>query len=1056
MNRLFHPAAVAILLVLATGKAGAVVNLKISPNSTVRLAGEVEANYTTTHLFIDEVAGDSIPITVFFEFNPGASNIESVEVFTNLNRRDRADDDANLDGVEDGILPVPGSLVAPGSDDHYFKSHVMTPVGTPGTGYQIVLNANRTGAYRLSARFRFNGDPAGQYFYYNDTDGGGKRDHAIVVSPKAARDVRLYEVNTLNIEASGTLFSQRSTFEDLSDRPNAIHQSPGRANQWNLQYVKNLGINWLWFQPYHPYGWEGRHLSAQNIKDRDPSQQSATTWLWNAGSPSEDVNYPYALGSPYAVKNFWEVEPRMSASFVGDPSNPSDVSSQNNRDNAMTSFRNFVADADTEGVNIMPDAAFNHTAWDVELGEPGIETSGGNPNISWMAAQGASGWTKTDLVHDRELRVFSREGDYRLRANSYTDFFNNNIAPGPDRSDFGKWLDVCDIFFGRYSALVGAQDGSETGNFNNQGDWLDYSPGNWNGSSGGSFDEFTRATWRYFARYAPYWLEKTRPAGQNRNSLPTDGDTAFRRTWDARGIDGLRCDFGQGLPPQAWEYIINVARSHKWSFVFMAETLDDGAPASRSNRQFDILNETAFRSLRSAATAQAYRTLFDLKRDTFGQGLVLLNTVSHDEDNFVDPWDAVTRFSVSSTQDGVPMIFPGQELGIETQYGYDIMEKNFGKYIPHFKTYNSMMPLWTNTNYGLDQLSHVYSAINAARGFSPALRSSNRYFLNGNSGNPKIFATAKYEEPSASPALKDAVLAFANLDIGNLQEDTFVIPGDLANLLGIKDERIYNVRNIAAYTAQQSNRRDIYLWGAGITGAALKSTGFFVRLYRVPVANSDWIAEPYEAQYLKLYDVTPPPAPAAPDSSNPQAYVIANDASFSWAPAADPDGGISGYRFQLGSSPGASNLYEGTVNTTSLTIGGLSHGSIVYARVSQINLAGVEGPFSQPSVQISVLDGSLDEDGDGQSNASEQIAGTSPFDPSSVFTIQSIEIVGVDVHIHISSVPGKEYRLLSNTQLSDNWLPVGGPVSANGPVTTLIHHSGAGHTRRFYRAAISE
>ena len=36
--------------------------MKISPNSTVRAASEVEGDYTTTHLFVDEVVGDSIPV----------------------------------------------------------------------------------------------------------------------------------------------------------------------------------------------------------------------------------------------------------------------------------------------------------------------------------------------------------------------------------------------------------------------------------------------------------------------------------------------------------------------------------------------------------------------------------------------------------------------------------------------------------------------------------------------------------------------------------------------------------------------------------------------------------------------------------------------------------------------------------------------------------------------------------------------------------------------------------------------------------------------------------
>ena len=161
--------------------------LKISPNSTTRAASEVEANYTTTHLYINEVASESIPITIFFD--PGTMGVEFAEVFTNLNRRDRADDDANADGIEDGILPPNGNNIAAENDANYFKAHTMQLVSG---GYQITLFANKTGAYRLTARYRLNSESAGTYTYYNDTDGGGKRDHAIVVSPKSARDIPLY------------------------------------------------------------------------------------------------------------------------------------------------------------------------------------------------------------------------------------------------------------------------------------------------------------------------------------------------------------------------------------------------------------------------------------------------------------------------------------------------------------------------------------------------------------------------------------------------------------------------------------------------------------------------------------------------------------------------------------------------------------------------------------------------------------------------------------------------------------------------------------------------
>ncbi|MFM8718182.1 MAG: hypothetical protein ACKOFH_01425, partial [Chthoniobacterales bacterium] len=806
-------------------------------------SGSLNGNYTTTKVFVDEIAGDSIPITVTFA--PNTSNVTAVELFSNLNNRDRANSDADGDGIPDGIKPPDGNTVSVTNTNTYYQAYTMTSSG--GGNYTATLNATKTGAYRLTARFK-TGSNTNWTYYASD----GRRDHAITVTPVQARDIRMYELNIFNIEASGKDFASRSTIEDLTDRPGAKHTNSGRVNNFNLGYLQNLGVNWIWFQPYHPYGWEGRHLSAANIRSRDPAQSTANTKVWNGSSYYDDVDYPFELGSPYAKKNFWEVEPRMSAAFSGNPGSINDVTSASNRATAMAAFQNFMADADAAGVNLMPDAAFNHSAWDVELGQAGVDYI--------MSGAGSSGWSASDLIHQREVRVFSRKNDYAQRATYYNSFFDNNIAPAPDRGDFGKWLDVVDIFFGRYAALVN-QNPADNDNRSSEADWFNYS------ASTGNFDGITRGVWQYFARYAPYWLEKGRPAGEARNSTAADGDAAARYAFDARGIDGLRCDFGQGLPPQAWEYIINVARSHKWSFVFMSESLDGGAITYRSNRHFDILNENIVFPGKSATTADDYRYMFYLRRASYGQGLVLLNTVSHDEDNYQDPWQAFIRYAVYGTIDGAPMIFPGQELGISNLYGYDLYEINFNKPVPHFKTYNSMMIAWGNTDYALDQLSHAYSAINAARGFSKALRSSNRHYLDRKAGgvDQSIFSIGKFETLNGSPANKDVVFGFVNLNRNGGQSNTFDINIDSdsngVNDFGIKSNRKYNVKNIAAHLGQSAGRRDTLLWGAGLTGGNILSNGIYVGMNAIPGSSSGaWTAAPYEALYLKLYDTTAPGA----------------------------------------------------------------------------------------------------------------------------------------------------------------------------------------------------
>jgi glycosidase len=946
----------------------------------------MNANYTTSKLFIDEMANESVPLQIFF--SPGQPATE-VEVFTNLNRRDRAQGDANGDGIEDGIVPPDANQIAAGDDSHYYKAYVMQPSGSPGQ-YSLTLPANKTGAYRLTARWKVSGDPAWRWY----TNGAvNRRDHAITVTPHDARNINLYEINTLNIEASGDTFAHRSTFEDLYDAPNAQHNFQGGGSRWNLDYLKNLGSNWLWFQPIHPPGIDGREINP-------------------------NTGLPYDPGSPYAVKNFFEVNAAMSV--------------HNSRAGAMAAFQGFVAAADQKGVGVMLDAPFNHTAYDVELSHIGVQlfAPAGNP----------LNWQPTDEIRDREARFFSRTGAYNQRATS-----RNDIAVAPDREDFGKWNDTKDVFFGVYAALVHS---GQNGNYNNEGDWFDYQT-----SFGGADGAVTRNVWKYFAEYTLFWLDKTGvPAGSSMQVQTT------------RGIDGLRADFGQGLPPQAWEYITNKTRTRKWNFVFMSESLDGGAVTYRSNRHFDILNENIVFPFKDASSTSDYRGIFENRRNSYGLGLVLLNNTSHDEENYVDPWQALIRYAVAGTVDGVPMIFPGQELGISRTFGYDHYEMNFGKWVPHFKRYNSMMPAWNDTVFGNDQLYPVYSGIGVARLFSPALRSSNRFFLNqiGGSVQQQIFSVAKYQTRNASPATSDVVFGFVNINRNADQAGNFNInqdvDGDGVNDYGIKPNRTYDFKNLAAYLGSDPNRRNYFLNRK--TGQQLLSDGLFVALNRVPTQDFSvdpsapaWNQRPYEAQYLKLYDVTAPTTtPGAANPPNAYSYAIGSTVTLTWAAApADSEGQAPAYR--ISGSDGSNHF----THTNSITLTGQLGQTITYTVQSvNPNDFNVLGPISQQS-QVTFLDGNADHDGDGMSNAQEDLAGTNPFDPWSVFGVQAItRSSATSTTITWSSVPGKEYYVdRSSTPDSSGFAPITFvPAAAAGSTTTFTDTSATGDQPRFYRVRI--
>ncbi len=1012
----------------------------------------VNANYTTTHVFVNEINNDQLPLTVFF--NPNAPNVDAstVQVYTNLNRRDYATlaytDSFGLP-TQEGIEPPSGDVV--GTDDgHYYKAYAMPAASG---GYQTTLYAGKTGAYRLTARYRLTGSTAWIYYTSN-----GRRDHAVVVSPSQARDIQLYELNVLNINATGDQPGQRSTFPDLSDT----------SQRFNIQnYLKGLGSNWVWLQPIHPDGIDGR-----------------TT---NPDSADSQYNDYYNVGSPYAVKNFFEVMPLMGKSFTGSenfatsaaasandpnpvpPTDPSYASSP--RGLAKKDFANFVAAADAAGVGVMLDAVFNHTSFDAEFGLNG--TSLFSPS---------SGAGYTSVIENAEARFYSNASDYALRASGAS-----SVALAPDRTDFGKFVDVHDVYFGTYSALVDTP--SDQGNYTNEGDQFfgyfgnaAYPNGdpNWNSidfTYGGVNNNITRNTWKYFAAYVPYWLSQTGhvDSGGNLVGNSTSTDPVARLAADNKGIDGVRCDFGQGLPPQEWEYIINVARTYKWNFVFMTESLDGGAVTYRSNRHFDILNENIVDAYQGASTAQNYRDIFDARRSSYGQGLILMNGTSQDEQTYSDPYQGLIRYMVSGTIDGVPMIFYGQEDGISTNYGFSHYEANFGKEIPHFKEFNSLVPILTTLNgsysqnnltYALQQLYAVYAAVGQAREFSTALRSSNRFYLNqtDNSVQQNIFSVAKYDTANASPGVSDVEFCFANLDRNDNQVGNYNVNVSLDgtnNLFGIRSGRYYNVRNIAAYLGKDGTRRNTWLFPNNRSGDDLLANGLYVSLNKVPTdtapaSNDGWVTAPFEAQYLKLYDVTPPPTGTTPASA--KGYGLGNSVTFQWPAVSDPVGGVSGYRLIVSTDAAGQNIVFNSLvgNVTSYTLTNVTPGQTLYARIDAVSNAGVEGATGTASAATPVLDPNADADGDGMTNAAEDLAGTNPLDATSNLRVTSVirNASANTTQVTWSSVAGKQYVVEATSDLSTGYTAVSGVVTATG-ATTSFTAAGSG-ARQFYRVRISQ
>ena len=1036
------------------------IALKLSPNSTSRSAGEFEADYSSTHLFVDEINGDTIPITLFFD--PGTLGVDEADVFTNLNNRDRANLDANGDGIPDGIVLPNGNYILAGDTNNYFTAYQMNPITG---GYQITLYASKTGAYRLTARYHLQGEGANTWHWYSDfVDGGGIyhfRDAAIVVSPTKARSMNMYELNVLAVDAEApaimnsgssqtfqttTDFSKRSTFVDLYGGPGATTVRP-----WNLTYAQNLGVNWLWLQPVHPVGVQGR------IKDPN------------------NGNQPFSVGSPYSVKNFFAINPLMSKSYI-----PGTTSESDGRAAALAEFQGFVSAADAKGINIMLDVPFNHTGYDCELDASG-QLLFGNTNTSassqfWnVEARVYSRWNggNLDQTNSNNWNYFC----YGQRANS-----SSSIALAADRYDFGKFSDVHDIYFGHYAALVD-NNTTDLNNYKNEGDWFDYSIGSDDydaeaNSGNGHFDGITQNVWKYFAGYIPYWLKMTGHTDGfgNLAGNSTNPDPVARRAEDDRGLDGIRADFAQGLPPQLWEYIINCARSYKWNFVFLAESLDGDKVTYRSGRHFDVLNENVIFAYYAARYNSDFRSIYDGRRSAYGQAMVLWDTQSHDEAGYTDPYLALVRYACSCTIDGTPDIFYGQEIGISgavvptgsdpttTPYGFSLYQVNFGKPIPQFMTYNSLAPAWDALGpnaVGQADLYPVYAAIGQARAGSPALQSSNRYYLNDTSGNipANIFGVAKYVTPNASPSTSDVVLAFVNLDRNNSQISTFNvnITQNGSNLFGFDPSRTYNVKNIAADTAHVAGRNNVFLWSSGgRTGSDILSNGVYVALNPVPTGTAGWGTAPYEAQYLRVYDVTAPASPPATVSGpHTYNYALGNTATFAWVPAApDSKGIVPAYSVTI--TIDGTTAQTVVTSGTNYTVTNLTPGQHVSISVASVNpwYSQATSPTSTAGPVVKVLDPAADEDGDGMSNAAEDIAGTNPLDNTDYFHVTKINQAGPNsTQVIWTSKPGKSYQVESTTSLTTGFTPIGAVIPSAGATTSYTDSSTSG-TQKFYRVKI--
>ena len=152
-----------------------------------------------------------------------------------------------------------------------------------------------------------------------------------------------------------------------------------------------------------------------------------------------------------------------------------------------------------------------------------------------------------------------------------------------------------------------------------------------------------------------------------------------------------------------------------------------------------------------------------------------------------------------------------------------------------------------------------------------------------------------------------------------------------------------------------------------------------------------------------------PPRPVRPRP--PITQVIGNTATFSWAPLNDPDGGVSGYDVIVGTTPGGSDVFSGIVTGTTLTVTN-HYGATLYAEVSAINNAGIQGPFSASSPGVVLVDPAW---------------------------IPVIHMANASV-LDWTSVSGKVYQVWSTTNLLVPFITLGSVITAIDSTTSYTNN----------------
>jgi hypothetical protein len=227
----------------------------------------------------------------------------------------------------------------------------------------------------------------------------------------------------------------------------------------------------------------------------------------------------------------------------------------------------------------------------------------------------------------------------------------------------------------------------------------------------------------------------------------------------------------------------------------------------------------------------------------------------------------------------------------------------------------------------------------------------------------------------------------------------------------------------------------------------------------VPGTDAAWSSAPFEAQYLKLYDVTTPPAVSATPTVQPAFTVPGSSSSFtsdgttrlSWNAVTDAEGLSPVYQVTARNSSGTV-VATAQVSSNSTTMTGLTAGNNYTFTVTALNPndTSMAAAASGASASLVSLNPTADDDGDGMSNAAELVAGTNPQSASSNFVASASRPTANSVTITWTPIAGRTYRVEATTSLSSpTWTPIAAAQTSGSYTENSVTS-----TARFYRVVV--